>query len=333
MNEWPTRVRTGRAALLGDHLGDGLGADQVVEDGAAGVLLEQGGGHHGGGGRPGQGLGLVVDEEHPVGVAVEGEADVGPHLEHPGLQVLEVLGLDGVGRVVGEGAVELGVHQLHVEGEALEHLGGDQSAHAVAGVGHHLERAAAPTGRRRTGRGRRTRPAGRGELTEPGGASPGSGLAGPPRPWPGCRGRPVSWPTGRAPGRHSLIPLYWAGLWEAVSMAAGGVEAAGGEVDEVGGDEARGRRRRPPRPSPPRRRRPRARRPEARMSRPMRMRGAPVKRAKAAPTPRAMDASSSSGTTPRMSYALKIRDRSNLTGPVFARPPVVGHSSWGRMRP
>ena len=58
--------------------------------------------------------------------------------------------------------------------------------------------------------------------------------------------------------------------------------------------------------------------PEARMSRPIRMRGAPVKRAKAAPTARAMDASSWSGTTPRMSYALKIWDRSTVTGRLFA---------------
>ena len=170
---------------------------------------------------PGQGLGLVVDQEHPVGVAVEGEADVGPHLEHPGLEVLEVLGLDGVGRVVGEAAVELGVHQLDVERKALEHLGGHQSPHAVAGVGHHLER----TEHRAVDE----RPHVVAELVQQ--------VEGADRPVPAASGglvgptslstmawmsrRPVSWPTGRAPGRHSLIPLYLAGLWEAVSMAAG----------------------------------------------------------------------------------------------------------------
>ena len=46
--------------------------------------------------------------------------------------------------------------------------------------------------------------------------------------------------------------------------------------------------------------------PDARMSRPIRMRGAPVNRANATPTDRATDASSWSGTMPRMSYALKI---------------------------
>src|SRR6266498_4051939 len=33
--------------------------------------------------------------------------------------------------------------------------------------------------------------------------------------------RPVSCPTGAAPARHSLMPLYWAGLWLAVNIAPG----------------------------------------------------------------------------------------------------------------
>ena len=65
--------------------------------------------------RAGDELALVVDEEHPVGVAVEGEADVGAGLEHPGLEVDQVLGLDGVGRVVREGAVELAVEDVELE--------------------------------------------------------------------------------------------------------------------------------------------------------------------------------------------------------------------------
>ena len=49
---------------------------------------------------------------------------------------------------------------------------------------------------------------------------------------------PVSSPIGRAPARHSLMPLYWAGLCEAVNIARRGVERPGGEVDEVGGRQA-----------------------------------------------------------------------------------------------
>ena len=70
---------------------------------------------------PGQRLALLVDEEHPVGVAVEGQADVGADLEHPGLEVAQVLGLDRVGRVVRERAVELAVQDLEVERQAVEH--------------------------------------------------------------------------------------------------------------------------------------------------------------------------------------------------------------------
>ena len=33
--------------------------------------------------------------------------------------------------------------------------------------------------------------------------------------------RPVSWPIGSAPARHSFTPLYSAGLWLAVNIAAG----------------------------------------------------------------------------------------------------------------
>lgn len=50
-----------------------------------------------------------VHEEASVGVAVEGETDVGALVQHPLLQIDEVLGLDRVGLVVGEGAVELEV--------------------------------------------------------------------------------------------------------------------------------------------------------------------------------------------------------------------------------
>ena len=33
--------------------------------------------------------------------------------------------------------------------------------------------------------------------------------------------RPVSLPIGRAPARHSFMPLYRAGLWLAVNIAPG----------------------------------------------------------------------------------------------------------------
>ena len=49
--------------------------------------------------------------------------------------------------------------------------------------------------------------------------------------------KPLSMPTGRAPDRQSLTPLYSAGLCDAVNIAPGPVERPGGEVQEVGGAE------------------------------------------------------------------------------------------------
>ena len=55
-------------------------------------------------------------------------------------KVDQVLGLDRVGGMVGEGAVELGEEDVDREGEPLEDDRHDQAAHAVGRVGHHLER-------------------------------------------------------------------------------------------------------------------------------------------------------------------------------------------------
>ncbi len=116
MKEWPTRVRTGVPPCSRDHLGHGLRADQVVQHRAARAL-----GEHADRRRspwwstrtaapP-----TLVDEEHPVGVAVEGEADVGAGLEHPGLEV-DAGSRAGSGRRGGrERAVELAVHDLELE--------------------------------------------------------------------------------------------------------------------------------------------------------------------------------------------------------------------------
>ena len=107
-------------------------------------------------------------------------------------------------------------------GRPVEDGRDDQSAHAVGGVGDHLQRRRASPVDKRADLGRRRRRARRPGVTAPGHR----------RLRVARRGRcvttaamisrrPVSAPTGRAPARHSLIPLYWAGLWEAVNMAPG----------------------------------------------------------------------------------------------------------------
>ena len=60
---------------------------------------------------------------------------------HAGLQVALVGGLQRVGGVVRERAVELAVHDLELERrQALEDRGHDQAAHAVGGVGDDAQR-------------------------------------------------------------------------------------------------------------------------------------------------------------------------------------------------
>ena len=134
----------GLATGLDHDLGHGLGADEVVDDLATGLRLQDGVGEDRGRGRARQADPLLVDEEDAVGVAVERQPDVGTDLEHTGHEVTLVLGLDRIGGMVRERAVELAVHDLEVEREAVEHGGNDETAHAVGGVGHDLQRPERP---------------------------------------------------------------------------------------------------------------------------------------------------------------------------------------------
>ena len=199
-------------ALLGDHLGDDPRADAVVEHGGSRVLVEQGGRHQRRGQRSGDGFGALVHQEDAVGVAVEGEPDVGAGLEHHSPELDQVLRLDGVGRMVGEVAVELGVEDLDLERQSLEHLRGHQPAHAVGRVGHHLQRAqdgGVDEGADVVGVGVEDRAVL--ERAEGGGIGFGRAAVPPtrraaPRPWPGsrpvrCPARWVGRPTGTASGR------------------------------------------------------------------------------------------------------------------------------------
>ncbi len=56
------------------------------------------------------------------------------------------------------------------------------------------------------------------DSSRPGGVG---GVSTPTAAWRLISPRPVSSPTGRAPARHSLMPLYWAGLCDAVNIAPG----------------------------------------------------------------------------------------------------------------
>src|SRR5918999_331579 len=70
------------AAVLLDDLGDRPRADQVVDHGLTGILFEKALGHERGGERAGDDLRLLTDQEHAVGVAVEGDAELAALFHH-----------------------------------------------------------------------------------------------------------------------------------------------------------------------------------------------------------------------------------------------------------
>ena len=127
----------GRTAVLGHDLGHRAGGDEVVDDRRARNPGQLAHGNECGHGRRRQRLALLVDDEAAVGVTVEGQPDVGLLGHHPGLQVDQVGGLEGVGLVVGEAAVELEVHRHEVDREAGEDRRHRVAAHAVARVDDH----------------------------------------------------------------------------------------------------------------------------------------------------------------------------------------------------
>ena len=221
--------------MLPHDLGHGLGADQVVDDGGPGVSLEHHGGDHGRDGRAGERLGPLVDQEHPVGVTVEGQAHVGAGLEHPGLEVLEVLGLDGVGGVVGERPVQLGIQELEVEGQAREHPRHHQPAHAVGHVGHH------PQGAQHREVDEGADVVGEGVENVPGAdAAPAS--VGRRRTAPGHRGLDLPQAGvlahGAGAGQAQLDPVVGGGVMRGREHGPGGVQPSRGEVDHVGRGQA-----------------------------------------------------------------------------------------------
>ena len=97
-------------------------------------------------------LAALVDHEAAVGVAVEGQAEVGAVLAHRALQVDQVGRVQRVGLVVGEGAVQLEVERHDLQRQrrqdgVAEHGRDGVAAHAVAGVDDHLQRPDAARGR------------------------------------------------------------------------------------------------------------------------------------------------------------------------------------------
>ena len=143
LDERVTHLRAnGSTTTLTHHFGNRPAADEIVQDGRPGVLGEHARRQDGRGGRAREASPLFVDHEHAVGVAIEGQTDVESAGHHSGLQIALIGRLQGIGRVIGERPVELGVHHLEFEArQSLEDCRHHEAAHAVGGVGHHPHRA------------------------------------------------------------------------------------------------------------------------------------------------------------------------------------------------
>lgn len=140
MKEWPTRVRTGVPPFSLTT----SGTDQDVIRLWMTVplppcLARLAGGHQGGDGGRGDRVSALVDDEAAVRVAVEGDAEVGPLLADPLLEVDDVRRVEGVGLVVRERAVQFEVHRDDVQRQAREHRRDGVATHAVARVHDDLQ--------------------------------------------------------------------------------------------------------------------------------------------------------------------------------------------------
>ena len=219
------------AAELAHDLGDGLRADQVVHDLLAGVTTQDRRRQHRGGGGPGHRLRLVVDQHDAVGVAVEREAHRGVGVEHRALEVLEVVGVGGVGRVVGERAVELAEEQREVEREPGEHRRRDQAADAVGGVGDDAQRRERVEVDERVHVGDERRQ----QVARLGAARVFGALEQPTGDHGLDLGQPGVLPDGQGAGPAQLHAVVLGRVVAGGEHRGRGVEAAGGEVAEVGG--------------------------------------------------------------------------------------------------
>src|SRR5215210_3829094 len=130
----------GLPTLALDELGEGLRADRAVQYGRARLLLEHVLRYEGGRQVARDGRALLIDNEAPVGVTVEGYPEISALCDNALLELCDVLGLDRVGWMVGEGAVELEVHRYVLEREVLEDGWDHLACHAVSRVDHDLQR-------------------------------------------------------------------------------------------------------------------------------------------------------------------------------------------------
>ena len=116
------------------HLGHRPADDHVVHDGGARLIAEEIFRQDRRRRAARQGHEVIVHEERPVGVCVEGHAQVVGLLPHEPDQILQVLRAERIGGVVRERSVGLQVQTCQRGRDPLENLLDDDPSHAIAGV-------------------------------------------------------------------------------------------------------------------------------------------------------------------------------------------------------
>ena len=196
----------GGAAALDDQFGHGARGDQVVDDGGADLAAEFPPGHQRGHRRRRNRLAEFVDDETAVGVAVEGQSDVGAGLAARGAcRSTRFAGSSGLASWLGNvPSSSKNSGSSVIDGIGAQHRGRGVAAHAVARVDGHPQRP-----QRGDVDQRPQEVAVVGEHVAVGRSVPAApSWAGTPAMTSSLMVvRPVSLPTGLAPARHSLMPL------------------------------------------------------------------------------------------------------------------------------
>ena len=140
MKEWPTRVRTGVPPFSRTTSGTDQEVIRLWMTVPAAVAGQLAGGDQGRDRGRGDGLAPLVDDEAAVGVAVEGEAEVGALSRTRAWRSTMFFGSSGLASWLGKVPSSSKYIGYEVEGQALEDGGDGVAAHAVARVHDDLER-------------------------------------------------------------------------------------------------------------------------------------------------------------------------------------------------
>ena len=124
----------GFAAGFLDRRCQALGALHVKNDGAARVAFEHIGGQQHQLAVGVNDLAVFGDHTQAVAIAVKGQAEFSIGAFYFGNQLSEIFRFAGIGVVVGEVAIDLGVHLRHVAAQGAQHARGRCAGNAIAAI-------------------------------------------------------------------------------------------------------------------------------------------------------------------------------------------------------